>query len=742
MSQTATPLRRFLSLPLVFALVAGTLAGSALRAESAQRIAGLVVSGQGTPIEHAQVQIAVSADGSTAADKVFTGVFTGPRGEFALGCALPCTLLVVHPRFSETAVDVTEASLSAGELTITLVAKQAVFERIDVTAERSRTGVFRAASVASTEIRPEEKAASPSTLVELVEGVAGVAENGQPGLFQVYSIRGVSRHRVLTFVDGVQITGERRAGVATSFMDPLLMGQVDVLRGPSSTYYGSGALGGVVQIFPRFFDGLTVSTGWEEFGDETWQMVGWGAGTYDHDGWSVGLVRRDANDDRVADGTLQNTHFTQTSATLLKTWRRDGQSWEFFLLPSVGDDLGKPNLDFLDGRITVYPREEHLLAKIAVASDAGWSADLWVHPNSLDTEVLRPERDFATVRNETFDLGGDVQWNWAGKGAASRLAGTVGFDWFGRRGVRADEREEDLVTGDVAKARTLDGEEDQAAAFGSVRWKWGSAEIQAGSRVTFLQQSNSGAGSQVDDTRDDSAWTGFVGLVQPIGKGFEWTVNVGTGLRFASLSERFFVGTTGRGQVVGNPDLEPEESLNVDLGLRFYGQSTFLSAQVFRLEIDHYIERVSLDGGDTRTYVNLTSGTLDGVELEGFTQLTEAWKFDWAGAIIDGEADDGSPLSDIAANRVSFGLAFEGERWRARVRYQLRDDKDDPGPSEIAIDGADLVSAAVSYDVTPELRLTVRGENLLDEEYAASADDQSSPAPGRSVGVGLTWTRP
>lgn len=713
-------------------------APASVAAEGAGRqIAGQVVTGQGTPIEHALVQVAVSQDGRTGQ------VFTGPRGDFQLDCALPCTLLVVHPRFVETPFDVTASLLDEGELRLALMAKQAVFERIDVTAERSRTGVFRAPSVASTEIRPEDKAASPTTLVELVEGVAGVAENGQPGLFQVYSIRGVSRHRVLTFVDGVQITGERRAGVATSFMDPLLMGQVDVLRGPSSTYYGSGALGGVVQIFPRFFDGLIVDTGWEEFGDETWQMIGWGSrsfddgGTYEGDGWSVGVVRREAADDRVADGTLQNTHFTQTSAALLRTWRRGGREWEFFLLPAVGDDLGKPNLDFPTDRVTNYPREEHLLAKVAVVADAGWSADLWVHPNSLETEALRPGRSLATVDNETLDLGGDMQWNWTGQGAASGLAGTVGFDWFGRRGVRADEREEDLASGDVATARTLDGYEDQISAFGSVRWKWGSAEIQAGSRVTFLNQSNVGAA-----TLEDSAWTGFVGLVQPIGKGFEWTANVGTGLRFANLSERFFVGTTGRGQVVGNPDLEPEESLNVDLGLRYYGSRTFVSTQVFRLEIDDYIERVSLDGGDTRTFVNLTSGTLEGFEIEGFTQLAEAWRLDWAGAVIDGEADDGSALSDVAANRVSLGLAYDGERWRTRLRYQWRDAKDDPGPGEVAIDGADLVSASVSYDVTPGLRLTVRGENLLDEEYAASADDLSSPAPGRSVGVGLTWTSP
>ena len=97
-------------------------------------------------------------------------------------------------------------------------------------------------------------------------------------------------YRVLTLVDGMKITHERRAGVATSFIDPLLMGGVDILRGPASTYYGSGALGGVVQIFPRRFEGLSIATGWESYGNETYQLVGWGDGT-----WSVGLARRDVD---------------------------------------------------------------------------------------------------------------------------------------------------------------------------------------------------------------------------------------------------------------------------------------------------------------------------------------------------------------------------------------------------------------------------------------------------------------
>ncbi|NIM63411.1 MAG: TonB-dependent receptor, partial [Acidobacteria bacterium] len=86
-------------------------------------------------------------------------------------------------------------------------------------------------------------------------------------------------------------------------------------------------------------------------------------------------------------------------------------------------------------------------------------------------------------------------------------------------------------------------------------------------------------------------------------------------------SERFFTGTTGRGFVTGNPVLDPERSLNVDAGVRWYGDKIFLAGYIFRNEIDDYIERIDVSDGEL-TFVNLTSGTIEGVELEGFCQLS------------------------------------------------------------------------------------------------------------------------
>ncbi len=574
----------------------------------------------------------------------------------------------------------------------------------------------------------------PATLTELVEGVAGVAENGQGGMFQVFSIRGVSRHRVLTLVAGVPIIGERRAGVSTSFVDPTLIGSVDVLRGPASTYYGSGALGGVVQVFPRTYQGLHFDAGYDSFGDGHYQRLGWGT-----DGWSLGVAHRAADNGEAADGSEINSHFTQLSAALTRTWSAGGLDYELQAIPSYGDDIGKSNSDF-PGRTTNYPRETHLLMRFGVSSrgDDGeepWRLGVFIHPNDLRTADLRTGRRFTEVENEAFDFGADWQREWSRRGGWS---GSYGLDFTGRRrGVDARERREDLTDGSITELRTLDGgTQDEAAVYGTARWGWGDATLQAGGRFTWQRQQNGDLPS-----RDDTAWTAFVGYVRPLGGGVELAANLGTGLRFPNLSERFFTGTTGRGGVIGNPELEPESSLTADLGVRWYGTETFLSAGVFHQAIDDYIERVEV-ADDLLTFVNLTSGTIVGLEIEGFHQLAESWLLSWSGHLLDGEDDAGNPLADVPADRLQLSLEYERGPWESRLQLQHRAPKDDPGSGEMAIPSARLVSASLSYRLRSDLALILRGRNLLDEEYFNSADDKSPLAPGRSIGLSLSWSAP
>lgn len=691
----------------------GTALWMAWAAQAWAAVEGRVVSGRGTPVEHARVE----AVGGEA-------VFSGPAGWFRIPVGdPPLDLMVSHPRFATRTLAVVEP----GPVEIVLTAKQEYFEEIAVSANRGEEN-FSPVSVAADVVRSEESVVPPGRLTELVAELPGVAENGQGGIFQTYSIRGVSRLRVLTLVSGMRVVGERRAGVSASFIDPLLMGAVDVLRGPSSTYYGSGALGGVVQMFPRLFDGLVVESGFGSQGGESWLLGAWG-----DDRWSLGVARREAANAETPDGETLYSGFNQVSASLARRWGSGDKRFSLEAVASRGDDIAKASTDF-PRRVTTYPEEEHLLLRFAVRDEDGWAFDAWIHPNSLTTEVLTPEVERNQLANEAFDLGFNYQRQ-RSPGESVRLR--WGLDYYGRRGVEAFERAWRLTGGAPEphlSQRTLDNaEEDEAGLYCAVERNLGQVVLLAGGRLSWQRQGNAGAAD-----RDDIAGTAFAGLVAPLGRGFELAANAGTGLRFPSLSERFFRGVTGRGTVTGAPDLDPESALNLDLGLRWFGERLFLAGYLFRNEIDDYIERIETAPGEL-TFRNLTAGTIEGLEAQGVLQLDGRTALSFGGHLLDGEDAAGGWLADIPADRLFLALRHRRDRWTLEGRWEQRAGKRDPGSGEKPIPGASLLSAGLRLQLASGLELRLNGRNLLDESYFNSADDKVPLAPGRSLGLGLAW---
>jgi len=689
---------------------------------AAAEISGVVTSTSGQAVEQARVEL-------VGRDRV---AFSDARGRFSFpDVDPPAELRVSHPRYRDAGL-VLAAADAAGAVTVSLEAKQEIYEAISVTATRASRQDGTPPTLAASSIDPLTLPADPVALTDVVRTVPGVAENGQGGLFQVFSIRGVSRQRVLTLVSGMQVTGERRAGVSTSFLDPRLMGEVDVVRGPASTWYGSGALGGVVEIFPRRFDTLSLETGWASSGDETYVSAGWGDET-----WSVGLAHRRAGDAENPDGERIFSRFERTAASLEGRWGGDQRTWELTVLPSLTTGIGKPNASYPQ-TITEYPREEHLMVKLSTVAADGSRVYAWIHPSTLQTRDTESDGG-ALVDNESLDLGVDLQREVA---LGERVSARLGGEYFGRRGVDAEEHGYDAAGREISRARTLDGAElDEAAAYGSLSWAARGATLSAGGRYTWQQQSNGGAGAS-----DDDAWSGFLGAAVPLPAGFQVTANVGTGLRFPSLSERFFTGTTGRGQVVGSENLKPERSLNTDLGLAWYGDHLFLRGHLFRNEISDYIDRIRLPNG-ARTFVNLIEGSIEGVELEGNLQVASGWLVTASAHRIDGEDDGGQPLADVPPDRLRLGFTAEpaaglaGGRLGFTVQGEWRDVVDEPGSGELPIDSAFLLEAAASYQMSDALRLTLRGTNLTDELYFPTADDLAVPAAGRSVGLSLGWSR-
>jgi iron complex outermembrane receptor protein len=682
---------------------------ASLAAPAWAEVTGRVTSIDGVPVENARV---TASEGETR--------FTDYRGAFTFpDLEAPTALTVSHPRFLDASVEA-----AAGSVLVALEPKQEIFHEIAVSANRGEESFSPTSSSASV-IDVGNLATPVATLADVIATAPGVAENGQGGIFQTFSIRGVARQRVLTLLSGMRVVGERRAGVSASFVDPRLMGKVDVIRGPSSTYYGSGALGGVVQMFPRNFDETTIEIGYDSNGDGSHELFGWGDGD-----WSLGVAHRRSDEGESAGGLELNDGFDQLSAIASRGWRRGEIDYSLQTIASHGSDIGKSNSDFPD-RITVYPEENHLMMRFAVSSERGWRLDAWAHPNDLRTRVLR-SGTVTTTDNEAFDLG----FNWQSRSRwDERTELRYGVEYFGRKGVLAEELIEPVAgrAGPTIFQTPLDGGEDELGLYGAFERNWGGTVLLLGGRVAVQRQNQRGA-----PRREDSALTGFAGVVVPLKPGLELAANLGSGLRFPSLSERFFNGVTPRGDVAGNSELEAERSLSRDLALRYYGTRLFLSTAVFRTRVRNYIERIELVPGEL-SFLNLDKGELTGLEVDGAYRVDADWSLTFGGHLIEGRSAADDPLADVPADRVFVGSSWRGGRWSVRDRLEHRFAKNDPGSGEQAIGSASLLSGAVALALENGLELALVARNLLDEEYFNSADDKGEVARGRSLGVTLTW---
>ncbi len=651
-------------------------------------------------------------------------VIADTSGAFHLpGIEPPVTLVISHPGFFDVSIQLEPDHSST--LQVVLQPKAVFVEEVTVVARLPGPRIAPVGAATST-IDPQGASTAASTVGELVQSVPSVAPSGQGGLFANYSIRGVSRHRITTSISGIRLTSERRAGVSASFVDPFLLGSVDVVRGPASSYYGSGALGGTIDISSRQFRNWVIESDYVTQGNGYLLAGGWGSG-----GWSAGFARRHSDNAQAADGTELNSHFTQYSGLVSKIWEGKNRDYQILILPAVGRDIGKSNTDF-PGRTTNYPEEKHLLANFSTRSIGGWGVNAFVHPQTLHTQTVEEHLE-SNVFNDSFDFGLETDREIS---LGSRTNAQVSVDYFGRQGVDSTEtlRGPGIPPQGSHVLKALDGASQNDLGFrGSITFHADAAILEAGGRWTVINQKNGGSMAETD-----TGLNGFAGVVFPLRTDLEPNASIGSGVRFPSLSELFFSGTTGRGTVIGNPDLEAERSLNLEGGIRYYSAVVRASAYIFRNQISEYIERVEV-APDEWTFTNLTEGTIDGFEWECQVLLRSSLRAYGYGHFISGESPDGMPLLDIPVNRAVAGLEHFKDRWGSGVQVEFRGKKTDPGDGEKWIPDAQLLSAFVTADLPANLEAALRATNLLNQLYFDTADRKAPLAHGRGFLITLRW---
>ena len=489
-----------------------------------------------------------------------------------------------------------------------------------------------------------------SDLFYLVPGVWTQDRGDDPAT--TINIRGLQDFgRVATIVDGARQNYQRSGHNANGsfFLDPELIGSVDIVRGPSANIYGSGAIGGVASFQTK--DINDVLRPGERWGAD----VGGSIGSNKLQGYTSafggvrvnpnfdifgGAVYRSAQNYKDGNGTEIGNTGANVSSGLLKLTARPADGHEVKLSGIFQEDLYKV------GQLNRGPTTTTALRQLNQGSSV-YDTNTQNYQGALRWKYSRPEdRLFdwnlglyanRTTTDQTkiyhYSTSGAA---FCGGGTGNNISGcvgdprsyridTLGFDvnntsriaiggWenaftYGVDGFQdevdsSDSRGNSNITTPGGK-RTVSG--------GFLQWKGNYSrwlEIVGAARYDHYRLES--ASTTTDGSRISPKIT--VG-VTPV-PGIQPYVSYAEGYRAPSVTETliagahatgggpaFFVcpdGTTGLFCFLPNPNLRPEVGKNKEVGVNFKFDSVFNKGDAFRAklnafqnDVDDYIELVA-----------------------------------------------------------------------------------------------------------------------------------------------------
>ena len=587
----------------------------------------------------------------------------------------------------------------------------------------------------------------PSRLAETTESLAGVSKSDE-STSAVPVVRGLSRGRTLILLDDGRVSAERRAGASASYLNPFALEAVEVVRGPGSVAYGSDALGGIVHArtpMPepdalgfryRFTAGA---------GGSPEATAGLGANVpVGRGAFSLNLYQRSQDDYESPLGTQDNSA-VRDRGFVVRGLVPVGKArlWASFQLDEVRD-MGKPQADLPTTR-TFYPSEDSSRFTLGVdlPDVAGFSSlELrgFFGSYGIVTNRQRVPNATTTLRNTLSDVDAkDYSVRVLGRRSFGAAGLRVGVDVNGRTGLEALNIVESFdeagsPTGRTTEVAVEDAARTDLGAFveGDLPLAGDRLTITAGLRGDRVTTENTG-GWFGDRSTSDGALSGFATLSVSLAREWNLSAQYSRGFRDPTLSDRYFRGVSGRGFVVGNPDLAAETSNQWDLSLRGKAGLVSLGLSGYLYRIEDLVERYR-DGSDYR-FRNRGEAEITGVELEADVRVAPRLVVRLTGSLSRGKVlDDGTwapdilpPTAQVIVDHEPFGGLF----WRARFVAMGRDER--PGASEVVVAGYGRFDLSAGWRFSDRLTVTVSARNLFDKEYADSADESSVVAPGRGA---------
>ncbi len=608
-------------------------------------------------------------------------------------------------------------------LTVILIQKEYIKDEITVTAFDIKEQSLSSPKVQTLISELELKEKISDTLVDTLADSPGVHFIGSGGFMTTPSIRGLARRRVLLLVDGVRITGDRRAGNSGVFLSPELINQIEIVRSSSSVIYGSDAVGGVIQLITdyesdKIDSGRSVNLALNNISSRISSGF-----SFVHKSENLlinsGLQYSSAGNYSSPTGEIYNSGYKNISGIFGVKFSKENREFSLKFIGGSGTDIGKPDRDNDPFTFTtVRKNSNHFF--IFKYNDRG----LIKNGNIKLTAFVNPTvyildkgntNDLTLKSSDTSAYNSGLSLRFS-KSPREKIGINSGIDIYLRNDL-------DIVNSDEngIEFPLKDGNRRDIAAFisGTISEIMG-VEVRGGIRYTFSQTKAISDG--VLGIKKTDSPSIFLGLVKNLGKSVSLFFNSGTSFRNPSLTESFYSGMTGRKFVIGNADLKPEKSFNMDGGVKIFTGNTFLGLYFFSNYISNMIERFRNTEG-IYSYANIDSGKISGgeAELQWFPGKNSEI-FGHFNYYFGRNLNTNFPLNDIPSPKLFLGGKINvGKSW-FEVNFLHSFKKNDPGPAEIENGQYNLVTLKSGYYFSSRFFMYCKISNLLNERFYPNPD--------------------
>ena len=633
--------------------------------------------------------------------------------------------LVCFAAASATALLCAQAAFAASGAADATPADAAVeLDKVTVTATRSEKKLQDAPVTASVISSEEIEDGLVKDIKDLVRFEPGVSVRSAPARFTAagastgrdgnagFNIRGLDGNRVLTLVDGVRVPDGYAFGAQNmgrgDYVDLDLLKSVEIVRGPASALYGSDGLGGSVSFFTKdpsdlLKNGKTFSlrgrVGYAS-ADESWTESLIAAGQQGRWEGLIAYTRRDGEGQKTAgtnasaniDRTTANPEDNQSNAILARvvytvndqnrlrlTYDHLDRDTDWTVLSAIAKPpvaaTGVVGLTAFD---RVKRDRVSLDHRFAGGEGAIQSATTTLYYQSSTTRQYSAE-DRNTAADRTRDATFDNEvWGAALelKSEATTGAVTHKLVWGGDASIT---RQEGVRDGTVPPA----GETFPTRAFPSTDYTLAGAYVQdeiAVGPVTFYPavrfdhyklepKKDALYTANVPASQSDSHVSPKLGVVWKATDLVTIFANAAVGFKAPSPSQvnNGFANPVSNYMSVSNPDLKPETSETLEVGVRLNRARWNASVTGFTGKYDDFIDQVQVRGSFTAAdpavyqYINLSNAEISGAEARVAVELGEGFTLQGAASYARGASETNgrkTPLASIDPAKLVVGLGY------------------------------------------------------------------------------------